>query len=73
MARKAAKINYGTSTPYTLTFWGGLSGVRYAREHNSLEGAREEALRVLASLENRGAHPAIIDGPGLHMDGVTIP
>jgi len=72
MTRSAAKINYSTSTPYVLTFWGGLYGVRYAQNHGTFEEAREEALRVLALLENRAMHPAIIDGPDFHMDGVTI-
>jgi hypothetical protein len=61
------------STPYQLTFWGGLSGVRYTENHVTFEAAREEAWRVLALIDNRAAHPAIIDGPDLHRDGVTIP
>ena len=71
--RRPVKINYNTSTPYVLSFWGGISGIRYAQYHGSVEDAREEALRVLALLDNRAAHPAIIDGPDVHIDGITVP
>jgi hypothetical protein len=37
-----------------------------------LEAARETAYSVLASLENRAAHPAIIYGPECGRDGITI-
>ena len=62
--------------PYLLTFWGGASPsftARYRRWHPTYDAAREEALRVLAALPNRAAHPAVIDGPDLGPQGVTVP
>lgn len=68
-------------TGYELTFVGGadegyaanLSANGYRRYHATFEDAREEALRVLADMDNRAAHPAIIYGPDLNKDGVTVP
>ncbi len=48
---------------FELTFWGGVN-IDYRRCHPTFQAAREEALRVLAMLEDRQAHPAIISGPG---------
>jgi hypothetical protein len=59
------------SGTFELTFWGGTS-VRYRRNHKTYEQARDEAHRVLADMDSRGAHPAIINGPGLGPDGITI-
>jgi len=59
------------SGKFELTFWGGVN-VRYRRWHKTEEAARETAYRVLEELDNRAAHPAIIYGPGLGRDGVTI-
>ena len=56
---------------YELTFWGGVD-VPHIREHQTAEAAEAEALRVLALLQNRGASPAIIYGPGLGANGRTI-
>jgi hypothetical protein len=58
--------------PYELVFWGGSDGLRYRRWHKSLEEARATAWRVLAAMSDRGAHPAIIHGPGLGKDGISI-
>jgi hypothetical protein len=44
--------------PYLLTFVGGaMATTRYRRWHPTFDGAREEALRVLAIIDNRAAHP----------------
>ncbi len=52
-------------TPYELTFWGGAPrGIRYKRDHATLAEAQAEAHRVLAKIENRAAHTAVIYGPG---------
>lgn len=56
---------------YELTFWGGCS-LRYRRWHLTYESAREKALEVLGKMDNAAAHPAIIYGPDLNKDGVTI-
>jgi len=56
---------------FELTFWGGVIE-RYRRNHTTFEAAEAEAYRVLRELPNRDAHPAIIYGPGLNRDGVTI-
>ena len=45
---------------------------RYRRVHSSFESAHDCARSVLASLENRAAHPGIIYGPGCGRDGVTV-
>jgi hypothetical protein len=60
--------------PYTLTFVGGALAKmpRHTREHATYEAASDEAGRVLSKLDNRAAHPAIIDGPGCGRDGTTI-
>lgn len=60
--------------PYTLTFVGGALAKmpRHIREHATYEAGSDEAGRVLAKLENRAAHPAIIDGPGCGADGRTV-
>ncbi len=47
---------------YELVFWGGTSQP-YEPEHGSFEEARDEARRVLALMEDRASHPAIIYGP----------
>jgi hypothetical protein len=56
---------------FELSFWGGVK-TRYRRWHTSYEAARDEAYRVLLSLPNRAAHPAIIYGPECGKDGQTI-
>ena len=56
---------------YELTFWGGTSK-RYRRFHHTFEAAQETALKMLATFDNRAAHPAIIYGPDCGRDGVTI-
>jgi hypothetical protein len=56
---------------YELTFWGGVS-IRHRRFWPTFEAAQERALAVLARLDNRAAHPAIIYGPGCGRDGTTI-
>ena len=66
MRKKAAK-------GYEVTFQGGVNGLPYRRWHNDLAQARLEATAVLAQLPNRNAHPAIIYGPGLGRDGLTVP
>ncbi len=60
------------SGAFELTFWGGSAGEKYRRNHKTLDAAKSEAYRVLAEMSNRGAHPAIIYGPGLGSDGLTI-
>jgi hypothetical protein len=47
---------------YELTFWGGVN-VKHKRNHPTLEAATAEAKKVLAKLDNRAAHPAVIYGP----------
>ena len=64
--------------PFELCFWGGWTDPweewpRYRRKNRTYEDAEDEAYRVLALLNNRGAHPAIIYGPGCGADGITIP
>ena len=56
---------------YELTFWGGIP-FRYTRWHASAEDAAAEAKRILGLLTNRAAHPAIIYGPTLGKDGISI-
>lgn len=56
---------------FELTFWGGTS-IRYRRDHRTIHTATREALRVLLTIRDRAAHPAIIYGPGLGRDGRTI-
>lgn len=60
--------------PFELTFAGGafVRLPRHKRHHETFEGAEDEAGRVLADLDDRAAHPAIIYGPGCGRDGVTI-
>ena len=59
---------------FELTFFGSamVKLPRYRRIHSSFESAHDRALSVLASLENRAAHPGIIYGPGCGRDGVTV-
>jgi hypothetical protein len=59
---------------FELTFFGDamVKFPRYRRIHSSFESAHDRARAVLALLENRGAHPAIIYGPGCGRDGVTV-
>jgi len=59
---------------FELTFFGDamVKFPRYRRIHSSFESAQDRARAVLASLENRAAHPAIIYGPGCGRDGVTV-
>ena len=45
---------------------------RYRRWHPTYEAAEETARCILADLDNRAAHPAIIYGPGCGKDGRTI-
>ena len=56
---------------FELTFCGGVP-IAVRRFWSSYEAAEARALAVLAKLENRAAHPAIIYGPGCGRDGVTI-
>jgi hypothetical protein len=62
------------SKPYELSFWGGAFAQvpRYKRKHATYDEAADEAVRVLMTLDNRGAHPAIVYGPGCGRDGRTI-
>jgi len=53
---------------FELVFFGGVS-VRYKRTHATLESAKAEAKRVQRKI-NAAAHPAIVRGPGLGVDGV---
>ena len=59
---------------FELTFFGDalVRFPRYRRVHSSFESAHDRARAVLADVENRGAHPAIIYGPGCGRDGVTV-
>jgi hypothetical protein len=59
------------SGKFELTFWGGVD-VRYRRNHKTVEQAKAEALKVLGKINNRNAHPAIIYGPELGKDGLTV-
>ncbi len=59
-------------TNFELTFFGGTR-LRYRRVHSTFEAAEAEAYRVLARMDNRAAHPAIIFGHGCGRDGRTIP
>jgi hypothetical protein len=62
---------------YDLTFVGfglhrnGLP-VGYRRKHETFESAEALALAILAKIDHRAAHPAIIFGPGCGRDGKTI-
>jgi hypothetical protein len=56
-------------TNFTLVFFGGVS-VRYRKNHRSIESAKAEAKRVLSKMANAAAHPAIIRGDGLPVDGI---
>jgi len=47
---------------YELNFSGGTREP-YEPEHDTFEEARDEARRVLALMEDRASHPAIIYGP----------
>lgn len=47
------------SGKFELTFFGGTD-VRYRRRHKTLEAAQAEAEKVLAKMEQRAAHPAVI-------------
>lgn len=47
------------SGKFELTFFGGTD-IRYRRRHKTIDAAREEALKVLGKMNNRGAHPAVI-------------
>lgn len=60
-----------TAKKYELTFWGGISK-RYRRWHDSQESAEECARAILAKMDSRAAHPAIIYGPGCGKDGITV-
>jgi hypothetical protein len=64
----------GARVKYELVFWGGSLQAMppHERYHADFAAAEAEAHRVLALLENREAHPAIIYGPGCGRDGVTI-
>jgi len=52
---------------FELTFWGGVP-VKYRRTHKTVDAAKAEAERVLAKIENRAAHPAVI-----YQDGKSQP
>jgi 4-hydroxy-3-methylbut-2-en-1-yl diphosphate synthase IspG/GcpE len=56
---------------FELVFAGGV-GASYRRSHATYEAAEAEALRLLARMKNRAAHPAIIYGPGCGRDGRSI-
>ena len=60
------------SGEFELTFWGGSAGEKYRRNHKTFDSAKAEAHRVLAEMSNRGAHPAIIYGPGVGKDGAAF-
>jgi hypothetical protein len=69
-----------TTHRYELVFSGGIPKrdaqwikPPVKRWHVTYEDAVEEAYRVLLTLPNRAAHPAIIYGPGCGRDGRTIP
>ena len=57
---------------FELVFAGGPN-FRYRRLHKTYEAAEAEAVRILAKMPNRAAHPAIIYGPGCGRDGRSIP
>ena len=57
---------------FELVFVGGVS-CRYRRYHSSYDAAEDVAFAVLAKLDNRAAHPAIIYGPECGPDGRAIP
>jgi hypothetical protein len=59
---------------FELTFFGSamVKFPCYRRIHATFESAQARALSVLASIDNRAAHPAIIYGPGCGKDGVTV-
>ncbi len=60
---------------FELTFYGSAVAVKFPRHRRffpTFDAAQERACTVLALLENRAAHPAIIYGPGCGRDGVTI-
>jgi hypothetical protein len=59
------------SPRYELTFWGGVP-LRVRRYWPTYDAAEARAKAVLATIDNRAAHPAIIYGPGCGRDGVTI-
>lgn len=44
---------------YELSFWGYVDR-KYKINHDTIESAEAEARRVLATLPNRRAHPAVI-------------
>lgn len=69
-----ARISYQSdlSEKFELAFWGGISKRRYRRWHETFDEAETEALKILGSLSNRAAHPAIVYGPGCGPDGTTI-
>lgn len=58
-------------TEYELTFWGGVA-TRYKRLHTNMASAKQEALRVLAQLPNRGQHPAVIYRDGKRTPVATV-
>ncbi len=47
------------SGKFELTFWGGTD-IRYRRRHKTLDAAQAEAEKVLAKMDQRAAHPAVI-------------
>ena len=56
---------------FELVFAGGTN-LQYRRKHVTYDAVKIEALRVLAKMCNRAAHPAIIYGIGCGRDGRTI-
>lgn len=62
------------SRKFELTFVGAamVRFTRYRRHHPTYDAAVATAHRVLANLETRGAHPAIIYGPGCGPSGRTV-
>lgn len=45
---------------------------RHRRWHKTVAQAVQAAYKILLSLPNRSVHPAIVYGPGLGKDGMTI-
>lgn len=66
------------SGEFELTFWGGVPKAevdpdfKWRRMHKTLDQAKAEARRVHKEMSNANAHPAVIYGPGLGRDGLTV-
>lgn len=68
---KARQMNITKSGPYELTFWGGTRET-YRRTHLTLASAEREAKRVLADMNDRNAHPAVIYEDGKSQPVATV-